>query len=96
MSDAQSPPPNTAVQFVLEARQAAAAAEASAAFCQHQAHVMDAALTDNTAAYMAAIRKCQEQTARAEHSALVIRACTVAIVALNVATLFLTLVQLFT
>lgn len=87
-------PPKNQIDAILQARQAAAAAEQSAAFCQHQTHVLESTLRENTDAYMAAIRKCQQAAARADHSAQVVRICTIVIVALNLATLALCAVRL--
>lgn len=87
-------PPRNIVQAVLEARQAAAAAEQSAAFCQHRVHQLEATLRENTDTYTAALRKCQQAAARADHSAQVVRICTIVIVVLNLATLALCAVRL--
>lgn len=95
MSDAKLPaPPRNVVQAVLEARQAAAAAEQSAAFCQHRVHQLEATMRDCTSAYMAALRKCQEQTARAENTMQIVRICTWAILGINIVSLVLYIVRL--
>lgn len=96
MSDAKLPaPPRNAVQAVLDARQAAAAAEQSAAFCQHRVHQLEATLRDNTTAYTEALRKCQEQTARADHSMKIVKVCTWAVLVCTVLNLIVNVLRLF-
>ena len=86
--------PRNAVDAILQARMTAAAAEQSANVCRMKAHQMEQTLSENTQAYMNAMRRYHHELDKINHMVEVTQVSSTIVLIFAILILFFTILEM--